>query len=114
MDLGELRSTEKSMTQDMFNILVDHRDGDHEDDPQYDCPICREEVERWRDSELERINTKFEAVVVQDQQEVVYEDKVYCVECGNLITRDSISYGEWRHVYPGHGATPFCKEPRPQ
>lgn len=52
MDLGKLREAEQDMTAEEFNILVEHKNGDHDEDETYDCELCRLNIKKWRDAQV--------------------------------------------------------------
>lgn len=42
----------EELTKEEFNVLSEHKNGVHQDNETYECPICRFEICKWRDEQM--------------------------------------------------------------
>lgn len=60
---GPCGTENSELTKEEFDTLVEHKNGNHEENEQWECPICRFDVEKWRQAQM----TDYELVPLKNE-----------------------------------------------
>lgn len=91
------------MSEEEFDLVNSHRDGLHNNDPEYACPLCLAETENYMYETLANLKKHFIPPFAEQQPEdarTIPLPSPFCRTCGDDIYQTTGPDGIWMHKDP--------------